>query len=356
MSRVIELIGGTKIGPGQPCFIVAEIGQNHNGDVYTATRLMKAAADAGVDAVKLCKRHLPSELTAAAARAPYEGPNSFGKTYGEHRAALELTPDEYRHLKDRARYNQWPFVLFATACDCKSVDDVEAALDPPLYKIAGRDLDNLPLLDYVARLQKPVLLSTGMAEPGEIRAALDTIHQHHDRVVLMVCTSQYPTPNNQVRLRRLWDYRRRFGCLVGMSDHTAGITAGTAAAALGACVVEKHVTLSRALKGTDHAASLEPEGLRRLVMKIREVEEMLSTNGPPPDCSAVRAKLGRSLATARPIAAGVMIEESDLCLKSPGTGLRWADRGMIVGKAARRSLPADVTIDFTDVLEPNLVS
>lgn len=350
MERVIHLPNGRIIGDRQPCYIVAELGQNHQGDTYTATRLMKAAAEAGVDAVKFCKRDIHSELTREAYNAPYTGNNSFGRTYGEHREALELSPAEYRHLADRVRYNEWDFILFATACDARSVDDLEVAIDPPLYKVASRDLDNLPLLSHIARLGKPIILSAGMARGDDIPAALNTIRRYHDKIVLMVCTSEYPTPNEHVGLWRVQDWRKRYDVLVGMSDHTPGIVAAQAAATLGACVVEKHLTLSRAMKGTDHAASLEPEGMERLVRNIRITEQMMRVMDPT-QIEEMRAKLGRSLVTRRPIAAGAVIAESDLCLKSPGNGIGWHERGKIVGRMARRALPADVTVYESDVLE-----
>jgi sialic acid synthase SpsE len=351
----IDLQNGVSIGDGCPCFIVAEIGQNHNGDCYTAIRLMKACADAGVDAVKLCKRHIPSELTREAYNAPYDNPNSFGQTYGEHREALELSVSEYKHLRDRVRYNHWPFVLFSTVCDMQSVDDVSDSLNPQLYKIASRDLDNLPLLRYVARRGRPVILSTGMARSDdEIQAALDVVRDAGCPVVLLVCTSEYPTEPTHVGLNRIATYRDKFGCLVGMSDHTPGIVAAQAAATLGACVIEKHVTLSRAMRGTDHAASLEPEGLTRLVRNVRLVEQMREWFPTPTDresIEAVRRKLGRSLVSAREIKAGSTIDWVDVTLKSPGTGISWASGSAIVGKVARRTIPADVTIDASDVLQ-----
>jgi len=347
-------IGSRKIGDGHPCFVVAELGQNMNGDVYTATRLMKAAADAGCDGVKLCKRDIQSELTADAFNRLYEGPQSFGATYGAHRQALELTRDEYAHLAERVRYNGWPFTLFATACDRQSVFDVETALNPPLYKVASRDLDNLPLLSYLARLRKPIVLSAGMAEEGEIEAALNTVRKIHNQIVLMVCTSEYPTPNEHVGLWRIPEWRQKYGVLVGLSDHTPGITAGICGAAFGACMVEKHLTLSRTMKGTDHAASLEPEGMRRLVDKIRAAEAMMARHEPAVFYHAAalaRQKLGRSLTTRRAIASDEVIAEGDVCLKSPGTGIRWADRASVVGKPAARDLAADCTLQPLDVVK-----
>jgi len=348
--KTIKLPNGRRIGDGQPCFVVAEIGQNHNGDAYLATRLMTAAHEAGVDAVKFCKRHIPSELTREARNAPYTGSNSFGPTYGTHREKLELTDDEYRLLQQRSQYNQWPAVFFATACDKQSVDELEAAVDPPLYKVASRDLDNLPLLEHIGKTGKPVILSNGMAEREEVEDAIECIKQFHIKIILLQCTSEYPTPDNHVGLIRMAEARERYGVLVGISDHTPGIVASQAAAVLGACVVEKHLTLSRAMPGTDHAASLEPDGLRKLVKNIRCQEKMMHITEPV-DVSAARNKLGRSLVSAKPIAPGEQISEDHLILKSPGDGIRWRDRHKLIGRVARRSIPADVTLELSDVIE-----
>ena len=341
----IVLPSGRKIGDGELCFVVAELGQNHQGCAYTATRLLKAAHDAGVDAVKFCKRDIASELTAEAYNQPYIGPQSFGETYGKHREALELSPGEYGHLTERMRYNGWPEVLFATACDRKSVDVLEETIRPPIYKVASRDLDNLPLIRYIAQFGKPVILSTGMArDDAEIWAALEIIRDASCGVVLLVCTSEYPTPNNHVRLWRLDEYRRKFDVLVGLSDHTSGITAGIVGAALGACIVEKHLTLSRAMKGTDHAASLESSGMARMVSKIREVEAMMSRGDGFVDVTAARNKLRRSIVSARKIPMGRVLDWDDLTLKSPGTGIYYADAYRLIGSTAAHDIPADKTL------------
>lgn len=352
----ITLSTGRVIGPDAPCFVVAEIGQNHNGDTYTATRLLKAAHDAEVDAVKFCKRDIPSDLTAAARAQPYNGPQSYGATYGEHREHLELSPAEYTHLKDRMRYNGWPEIYFATACDQISVDVLEDTIRPPLYKVASRDLDNLPLLRYIARLGKPVILSSGMArDDSEIQAALEIVRDAGCPVVLLVCTSEYPTPPLHVGLSRLASYRDKFDVLVGLSDHTSGIVAAQAAATLGACVIEKHVTLSRAMKGTDHAASLEPDGIARLVRNIRLVEEMRGLSVSLAEwepIEATRRKLGRSLVSARFIPAGQTIGWDDVTLKSPGTGIPYAEASKVVGKVATKDIGVDVTLSESDVCDP----
>lgn len=343
----IELSTGRKIGPDEPCFVVAEIGQNHQGDVYTAVRLLRAAHEAGVDAVKFQKRHIPSDLTTAARDAPYDNPHSFGATYGEHREALELRADEFRHLKNRMTYNQWPQVLFVTCCDKHSAAEIEEAINPPLYKVASRDLNNLPLIDYLARLGKPLILSTGMAARGEIEAALTCVRKHHNQIILMYCVSEYPTPDDHVALLRIAELRDTYDVHVGFSDHTVGIHLAQAAVVLGAVVIEKHITLARCMKGTDHAGSLEADGLKRLTRNIAGIQAAMDYAQwvVNPDTLPARKKLGRSLVTTQAISKGETIDEEDLCLKSPGTGLAWNERDKVIGRKATCDIEADVTID-----------
>lgn len=338
----IELPGGQRIGEGEPCFVVAEIGQNHQGDVYTAVRLCKAAADAEADAVKFCKRDIASDLTAAAANEPYNGPQSFGTTYYEHRRHLELSPADYEHILGRIGMNDWPQAMFATACDIESVADIETAIAPPLYKIASRDIDNEPLLRCVAKLGKPVVLSSGMGTMQEIGAAIEIVRAYHDRIILLQCRSEYPTADADVGLGRIRRYREFFNVLTGLSDHTPGIVAAQAGATLGAVMVEKHMTLARAMKGTDHACSLEPDGIKRLVRNIRLGEAMAGE--PKNNDAPSRLKLGRSLTTTRVIPQGSTVTEDAVCLKSPGTGVRWSERGHVIGHVAKVTLASDVTI------------
>ncbi len=323
--------------------MIAEVGQNHNGDMDVARELIDNIAFHKADAVKLCKRHIRSEMTDAMYRQPYYGPQSFGETYGQHREALELSQQQYAQLKVYAEDKG--SIFFATACDVRSVDDLEQ-VGVPLYKVASRDLTNLPLLQYIARTGKPVILSCGMDSSAEIKQAIDTVRKHHNRIVLLQCTSSYPTPYKDVNIRAMHTLRKEFDVLVGMSDHTIGIMVPVAAAALGAVVVEKHVTMARHMKGTDHGCSLEPDGLRRYVRDIRNMELALG-NGQkhiPEVIAEAKAKLCRSLVSEVEIPRGTVVTEEMLCLKSPGTGLKWSERGRIVGKRAKRDVPADVTL------------
>ena len=335
--------GGKEIGDGCPCFVVAEIGQNHNGEMRLARQLIDAAARCGCDAVKFQKRDIQWDLTKQAYERPYDHPNSFGRTYGEHREFLEFDARQHEELRD---YAQAAGVLyFCTACDPPSVDLLER-IGNPCYKIASRDLDNAPLLGRVAHTETPVVLSTGMATVTQIAAALQILRHTSSDVVVAHCVSQYPTDLEHVNLKAMEQLRRRFQVPVGLSDHTTGIVSSIAAVALGACYIEKHITLSRAMPGTDHAAALEEEGMRRLVKYVREVELSLGSGEikMPDVVLAARNKLARSLVSRRDIAAGETLTEEMMILKSPGTGLRWSERDRLIGKRAKHDIARDVQI------------
>lgn len=336
------------IGRGRPALIVAELGQNHNGSVELAQDLIDAAAWAGADAVKLVKRDLDSELSQEARNRQYDSRHAFGVTYGEHRQALELSADEHRLLARRARDHG--LVYLATACDAPSAALLDA-LDVDAFKIASRDLANLPLLDDVARRGRPIFLSTGMSSFEEIDAAVAVVRKAGRRLVVFQCTSLYPTPLEQVHLRSLTALAERYRAPVGFSDHTTGILLPPAAVALGACVIEKHLTLDRRMKGTDHACSLEPDELRELVGNVRQIETALGRADKPvaPGVDAVRAKLGRSLVTRSALPAGTRLEEPMLALKCPGDGLSWFDLRTIVGRRLTRDVGPNEKLSWDDV-------
>jgi len=337
--------GRLQIGDGQPCFITAEIGQNHNGDMKIAKKLIDMAAFSEASAVKFQKRDVESELSVELCNKPYDNENSFGKTYGEHRKFLELTAEQHRELQQYAA--EKGILYFCTICDLPSLNEM-APLDLPLYKVASRDITNWPLLEELARFRRPVILSTGMAGPGEVDAAVDIITRYHDDFVIAQCTSEYPSPPEHCNLTGLRTYRERYGCLVGMSDHTAGVIVAVAAATMGACFVEKHVTLSRAMRGTDHAGSLEIEGLRRVVGYIRQVEAAMGTGDINfhDYMAPARQKLAKSLSCRRDLSQGEELREEDLELRCPGTGIRWSDRHRLVGKQAA------CHIDKHNILDP----
>jgi sialic acid synthase SpsE len=349
MNSVAFSIGGRLFGACRPALIVAELGQNHNGSLSLAKQLIDAAAWAGVDAIKLVKRDLESELSREARVRPYDSRHAFGTTYGEHRQALELSADQHATLAMRARRHG--LIYIATACDSPSarlLDD----LNVDALKIASRDLTNLPLLREVACRQRPLILSTGMANLGEIDAAVNVVRQSGCSFALLQCTSLYPTPTKDVHLRSMSTLSARYNVAVGFSDHTSGILVAPVAVARGAVIIEKHLTLDRNLKGTDHACSLEPDEFRKLVANVREIETALGRADKPvvEGVASVRVKLGRSLVTRVPLAAGTRIEEPMLALKCPGDGLSWLDRQRVVGRQLKRDLEADEKLRLEDVL------
>ncbi len=339
----IEIPRHGTLGGGARCLVVAEIGQNHNGRIHLARDLIAAAATAHVDGVKFCKRDMDCELTAEAAARPYRNANSFGPTYGEHRRALELSHQDYAELSRLAR--QLGVLFFATACDPPSVDML-CELDVPLFKVASRDLTNLPLLDYLARTGRPLVLSCGMDDEVGISAALDTVRRHHSQIVLLQCTSAYPTTLEEINLAAMQTLSQQFEVLVGMSDHSPGSLVPVLAAALGAVMVEKHFTLDRSLRGTDHACSLEPPELVEMVDQIRQAEKARGSHlkQVPDSVRHARHKLGRVLVSREAIAAGTVLTESMLCLKSGGPGLGWLERDQIVGRRALAPIPANVRL------------
>lgn len=347
-APTLRLHSRRTIGPTSPTFVVAELGQNHNGSLELAEQLVDAAAWAGADAVKLVKRNLPSELTKAAGNRRYDSAHSFGDTYGEHRRALELSLESHLALAARARSHGLHFVV--TVCDIPSAREFAAA-EVDAFKIASRDLNNLPLVRFVAELQKPLILSTGMSSWAEIDAAMRVTAEARCPTAVLQCTSLYPTPDAEAHLRSIETLRRRYDTVVGFSDHTEGTVIATSAVALGASIIEKHLTLDRTLKGTDHACSAEPEELRVLIEQIRRVERALGSAEKPAIAAteATRNKLGRSLVTVRPLPAGTVLEESMFTLKSPGDGIAWTQRSAIVGRRLVRDIDADETIYRNDV-------
>lgn len=338
-------IGKRVVGERQPCYFIAEAGVNHNGSLKIAKELIEVAARARADAVKFQKRSIKDILIKEALQRPYTGPNSLGSSYGEHRERLELSEDAYRELAQYAE--ELGITFLASVWDKRSADFIES-LGVPAFKISSADLTNLPLLEHVAKKGKPMIVSTGMSTLEEIREAVDTICQHNKQLVLLHCVSTYPCESGEVNLRVMETLRREFGALVGYSGHErAGFAVTEAAVALGAVVVERHFTLDRTMRGPDHAASLDPFGLERLIAHIREdVEPALGS----PDKTIsdaerkVRKKLAKSIVAACDIPQGTVIQPEMLTVKGPGTGLKPKYLSALYGKVAKRSIKADTLV------------
>ena len=336
-------IGDRAVGEGEPCFIVGEAGVNHNGDVELAKKLVGVAADADVDAVKFQKRTVGEILVKEALDRPYDSPTALGATYGEHRERLELQEDAYHELVELCRETGITFL--ASAWDPRSADFL-ADLGVPAYKTASADLTNLPLLDHIARKNKPMLVSTGMSNMEEIADAVKTVRRHHEQLVLLQCTSAYPCDNEDLNLRAMDTLREEFDVLVGYSGHERGLAPSEAAVALGAVVLERHFTLDRTMRGPDHAASLEPTGLALLARNVRNVEAAMGT-GEKRIIEAelsVRERLAKSVVAAREIPEGTLITREMLTVKGPATGISPRFLEQVVGVVAAKQIEVDTIV------------
>jgi N-acetylneuraminate synthase/sialic acid synthase len=347
VSFNIDNVSVSRDGAG--CYVIAEIGHNHQGDLAKAKEMFRAAKECGVTAVKLQKRDNRSLYTRALYDMPYDNENSFGATYGAHREALEFGRVEYEELKRYA--GEIGLTLFATAFDFGSADFL-AELDMPAFKIASGDLKNLPLLKHVAQMRKPMIVSTGGGTMEDVQRAYDTIMPLNRRLCLLQCTASYPVDPEEMNLRVITTFRDKFpDIIVGLSDHQNGIALAMVAYTLGARVIEKHFTLNRAWKGTDHAFSLEPGGMRRLVRDLRRASVALGDGikriYPSEDKPLV--KMAKKIVATRNLPAGHVIRPEDVTLKSPNDGLPPNQLERVIGMKTRRSLEEDENILFDDL-------
>ena len=261
-------IGNKQVGDGQPCYVIAEVGINHNGDIDLAKRLISVAVAAGCDAVKFQKRTVDVVYTAKELAQPR--PNPFGDTNGDLKHGLEFEADDYEEIASFCKQLKMPWLV--SPWDEQSVDFMEK-YDTPVYKIASASLTDDNLLKHVRATGKPILASTGMSTYEEIDHAVQVLGK--DKLILMHTTSTYPAKYEQLNLLAIPEMRQRYGVPVGYSGHETGIPTSVAAAVLGACVVERHITMDRAMWGSDQAASLEPNGISRLVRDIRLCEQSM---------------------------------------------------------------------------------
>jgi len=340
------IIDGRVIQDNSSCYVIAEIGHNHQGKLELAKEMFKAAKECGADAVKLQKRDNRGLFTAAGYNKPYDNPNSFGATYGEHREALEFGEAEYKELQAYAA--ELGVTMFATAFDVSSADFLEK-LDMPAYKMASGDLKNIPLLTHVAKFQKPMIISTGGGTMEDVNRAYDAIMPINQQLCILQCTAGYPAEFNEMNLSVITTFRERFpGVTVGLSSHDNGIAMALAAYMLGARVIEKHFTLNHTMKGTDQAFSLEPIGFRKMVRDIERVKVAIG-NGVKQVYESEKApiiKMGKKLVAARDLPAGYAIQREDIAVKSPGDGLQPYEIDKIIGRLTRQALKEDDDFSF----------
>lgn len=261
MDRFVK-IGKYNVGDLSHCFIIAEIGINHNGDINLAKRLVKLAKDNGCDAVKFQKRTV--ELVYSKHELEMERPNPFGNTNGDLKRGLEFSYEQYQEIDKYCR--ELDILWFASCWDKNSVDFIDS-FNPPCHKIASASLTDDDLILHIKSKGRPILLATGMSNQDEIDHALSILGM--DNLVLMHCTSTYPSLESELNLNVIPNYIKRYSCPIGYSGHEKGVLPSVIAASMGACAIERHITTDRTLWGSDHPASLEPEGLRRLVRDIR---------------------------------------------------------------------------------------
>jgi sialic acid synthase SpsE len=342
-------------------YIIGEIGQNHNGSIEIAKAIIDIASIPvtdelfgqslpPIDAVKMTKRDLKLEMAGSEMLKPYPGPHSFGQTYGDHRAYLELSDEEHFEVYKHAKEKGLDFVETICAPTCLSL---LKNFRPDRLKVASRDLSNLPLLSALSETKIPIILSTGMSGEKELEDALEIITKYHSDITILHCLSQYPAEYKNINLATILYLREKYpGYTIGYSDHSIGISIPVAAVALGARVIEKHITLDRRMKGTDHRGSLGIDGVNRMVRDIRNLELALGKRGiyKSDSVEETRIKLERSIASRRRISKGETIKESDIHLLSPGNGFKAAQSAEVVGKVAKVDIPEN------EIIYPNMLS
>jgi sialic acid synthase len=330
-------------------YIIGEIGQNHNGSVSLAKVIIDLASREikdevfgnvlkGMDAVKLTKRDLKQELSKSQMERIYDSPHSFGKTYGEHREKLELKDEEHYEVYLYAKEKGLDFVETLCAVGCLSI---LRYFIPDKLKVASRDLTNLPLLAALAETKIPIIVSTGMAGKKELDDAIAVITQYHSDLSILHCVSQYPTEPKNVNLNTIpYLMKNYMDFVIGYSDHTIGIATPIAAVAMGAKIIEKHITLDRRMKGTDQAGSLGPDGVHRMVRDIRILDQSMGIEDIfiVPETNVAKEKLERSIATNKELIKGSIITEDDIHMLSPGDGFKWAERHQVIGKIIKETI------------------
>ncbi len=350
MTKTVE-IEGRKIGPGNPCFIVGEIGINHNGDPQRAMEMINAIADAGADCVKFQTFRAEEFLVDESLTYTYF---SQGKEVTEsqmdmfQRCEFDWSEFEglFAHVRERG------LIPLSTPTDRDAVDFLEK-MGVGAFKIGSDDIVYTPFLEYVAAKGKPVIISSGMADAEDIRRAVKTIEETgNDQIIVCHCVSEYPTPEEHVNLRKISELGKLLEHPVGFSDHSQGLTAAMGAVALGACYFERHFTLDKELPGPDHWFAANPEDMKNLVTGIRQMEKNLCAGAlrVSDEEEEMKQLARRSIVAAVDLEAGHVIRDSDFAYQRPGTGLMPYEATRIIGRRTGREIPAGTMLDF-DMLE-----
>lgn len=335
------IIGSHKIGAGFPCFLIAEAGVNHNGDQDMALRLIDAAVEAGADAVKFQSFKAEQMVTATAPKAEYQVQTTdSSESQLDMLRRLELSAEDHRLLMEYCLERN---ILFMSSPFDHESADLLNDLNVEVFKIPSGEITNFPLLTHIARKGKPMVISTGMSYLDEVRSAVRVIEKTGNLdYILLHCVSSYPVKAEDVNLNAMRAMRSAFESPVGYSDHTVGIEVPIAAVALGATVIEKHLTLSRTLPGPDHRASLEPEQFTEMVRGIRSVESALGHGRKEPSpAEANTSEVARkSLVAAQDIPAGTTLTEKHIAIMRPGTGIPPSELQSVIGSILKVDLSA----------------
>lgn len=340
------LIDGIEINDNSDSYVIAEIGHNHQGRIDQCKQLFDVAKTCGAHAVKLQKRDNRTLFTKEMYDSPYHSENAFADTYGEHREFLEFNKEQYKELQEYAK--KIGITFFSTAFDFKSADFL-ADLNMPAYKLASGDITNIPLLKYVAKLGKPMIMSTGGATLPDVRRAFEAVYPINRQLCIMQCTAGYPPAWEEMNLRVIETFRKEFPeIVIGFSSHDSGIAMAVAGYVLGARMVEKHFTLNRAMKGTDHAFSLEHSGLEKMVRDLKRTRIALGDGVKKryPSEEKPLNKMAKKIVAARDLPAGHIIQESDLAYRAPNDGLPPYENEKLIGKRLTKALMADDNLAF----------
>ncbi len=345
------MIGGRAVGAGEVPWVIAEIGANHNGDMDLCRRLIDAAQASGADAVKFQSWSKDSLIS----RPEYARNTRYAKldpsalTLEQAVELYQLSPDQHREI---AAYCREKGITFFSSCFSAPEVELLESLDVPVYKVASMDVNHLPLLEVVASTHKPVILSTGMATMGEIERALETLRRGGSGpVALLHCVAIYPCPPGELNLRNIPMLASAFGVPVGFSDHTMGIAASLAAVALGACILEKHLTVAKDLEGWDHAISADPAELSAIVSGSATVFEALGRSERVVGAIELekRKAFRRRAVVRRGLTRGTRLTAEDLEFKRPGTGISPDEVGRAVGRVLSRDVGAEEELEWSDL-------
>jgi N,N'-diacetyllegionaminate synthase len=346
MDALRVRIGDRWVGDGGACFVVAEAGANHNRDLGMGKELIDVAAEAGADAVKFQTYSAETLYSKKTPKFTYLEKTTTKETW-QLIKDIELPREWQAELQAWARKRG--ILFFSSPFDYRAVDELEA-LGVPAFKIASFEIVDLPLIRYAASKGRPMILSTGLATYEDIQDAVEACRQAANQdLVLLQCASLYPAPPGRMNLQAMETMRRAFGVPVGLSDHTLGIHVAGAAVALGACVIEKHFTLSRTLPGPDHPFAIEPAELKAMVQQIRDIEAALGDGrklGPAPEEEEMHQKARRSLIAARAIPKGTRIERDMIAIKRPGFGIRPKLIDLVVGRVAKVDIEEDAVLTW----------